>query len=77
MQTSDKTYQAPRFNAKMTSADIVLNVDLIRKAALEIGRTVVLERIPGAIHDVFASAPRQAAMAYAGLERFARGYATD
>lgn len=75
LQTSDQTYQAPRFSTKMASADIVLNVDLIRRAALKIGNTVVLEQIPGATHDVFASAPEQTALAFAGLERFVRGYA--
>ncbi len=74
IQTSAKTYQSPRYSSKMTRADIVLNVDLIRRAGAEVGDTVVLQRIPGAVHDVFASAPEQLHRAYAGIAHFAAGY---
>jgi alpha-beta hydrolase superfamily lysophospholipase len=41
---------------------------------LSLGRTVTLERIDGALHDVFLSAPRVRADAYARLSRWIRAY---
>ena len=55
--------------------DAVLDVNTIALRALSLGRTVTLERIDGALHDVFLSAPRVRADAYARLARWIRGYA--
>ena len=41
----------------MRSTDVVLDVNTIALRALSLGRTVTLERIDGALHDVFLSAP--------------------
>ncbi len=51
------------WSPEMTSADTVLVVDDIARAATRIGADVTLARIDGAIHDVFLSAaePREAA----------------
>ena len=42
----------------MRRTDAVLDVNTIALRALSLGRTVTLERIDGALHDVFLSAPR-------------------
>lgn len=43
------------------SSDVVLNVDIMHKRALTLGRNVVHHRVPDAMHDVFLSRykPRQ------------------
>lgn len=54
----------------MTSADAVLMVDDIARAATRIGRDVSIARIEGAIHDVFLSAPEPRAAAFTQLRRW-------
>ncbi|MCT9820772.1 alpha/beta hydrolase [Microbacterium sp. W1N] len=55
----------------MTQTDSVLVVDDIARAATRIGTDVTLSRIPGAIHDVFLSAPQPRSTAYAAMRRWA------
>ena len=61
----------------MRRTDAVLDVNTIALRALSLGRTVTLERIDGALHDVFLSAPRVRADAYARLSRWIRAYVLD
>jgi alpha-beta hydrolase superfamily lysophospholipase len=61
----------------MRSTDAVLDVNMIALRSLGLGRTVTLERIDGALHDVFLSAPRVRKDAYARLARWIRAYAPD
>jgi alpha-beta hydrolase superfamily lysophospholipase len=61
----------------MRSTDVVLDVNMIALRALSLGRTVTLERIDGALHDVFLSAPAVRADAYSRLARWIRGYVFD
>ncbi|MEO5778846.1 alpha/beta hydrolase [Arthrobacter oryzae] len=61
----------------MRSTDAVLDVNTIAVRALSLGRTVTLERIDGALHDVFLSAPRVRADAYNRLARWIRAYVLD
>ncbi|MET1022552.1 MAG: alpha/beta hydrolase [Arthrobacter sp.] len=65
------------WNESMRRADAVLDVNTIALRALSLGRTVTLERIDGALHDVFLSAPRVRADAYARLARWLRAYVLD
>jgi alpha-beta hydrolase superfamily lysophospholipase len=44
---------------------------------MALGRTVTLERIDGALHDVFLSPPHVRADAYARLNRWIRGYVLE
>lgn len=64
-----------RWSADLTSADTVLVVDDIAKAALRLGPTVTVERIDGALHDVFLSRHGAREEAYARLDRWVRGWA--
>ncbi|MDI3211250.1 alpha/beta hydrolase [Arthrobacter sp. AL12] len=61
----------------MRRTDAVLDVNTIALRALSLGRTVTLERIDGALHDVFLSAPCVRADAYARLARWLRAYVLD
>jgi alpha-beta hydrolase superfamily lysophospholipase len=64
-----------RWSADLTSADTVLVVDDIAKAALKLGPSVTVERIDGALHDVFLSRHDAREEAYARMDRWVRGWA--
>lgn len=64
-----------RWSDELTSADSVLVVDDIARAALKLGSSVTVERIDGALHDVFLSRRDVRAAAYARLDRWVRGWA--
>ncbi|MEV7632169.1 alpha/beta hydrolase [Microbacterium sp. NPDC089318] len=64
-----------RWSDELTSADSVLVVDDIARAALKLGASVTVERIDGALHDVFLSRREPRAEAYARLDRWVRGWA--
>jgi alpha-beta hydrolase superfamily lysophospholipase len=66
----------PFWSEEMRRTDAVLDVDIIALRALTLGRTVTVERIDGALHDVFLSPAAVRADAYARLSRWLRGYAT-
>ncbi len=61
----------------MRRTDAVLDVNTIALRALSLGRSVTLERIDGALHDVFLSAPRVRADAYYRLSRWLRAFVLD
>ncbi|MGO4249097.1 alpha/beta hydrolase [Paenarthrobacter sp. RAF54_2] len=58
----------------MRRSDAVLDVGIIALRAMALGRSVTLERVDGGLHDVFLSAPKVRADAYARLSRWIRGY---
>ncbi|WP_159574831.1 alpha/beta hydrolase [Microbacterium sp. 8M] len=59
----------------LTRADSVLVVDDIARAALKLGRSVTVEWIDGALHDVFLSRHEAREEAYARLGRWVDGWA--
>jgi alpha-beta hydrolase superfamily lysophospholipase len=65
----------PFWTEEMRRTDAVLDVNIIALRALTLGRSVTLERIDGALHDVFLSPAGVRADAYARLARWLRGYA--
>ena len=65
---SARTAVPTRWDEELTSADSVLVVDDIARAALKLGRSVTIERIDGALHDVFLSRHDAREDAYARLE---------
>ncbi|KAM9862090.1 alpha/beta hydrolase [Leucobacter sp. BZR 635] len=71
---SQRSALPARWSDELTRADSVLDVDDISRAALRLGPSVTLERIDGALHDIFMSAPEPRADAYARLERWSRGW---
>ncbi|XPP27022.1 MAG: alpha/beta hydrolase [Leucobacter sp.] len=62
------------WNDEMLRSDTVLDVDQVARAALRLGPTVTVERIDGALHDVFLSAAPVRAEAYRRLDRWLRGW---
>ncbi|MCC2661198.1 MAG: lysophospholipase [Arthrobacter sp.] len=64
----------PFWREEMRRADAVLDVHIIAVRALSLGSSVTVERIDGALHDVFLSRAEVRADAYRRLERWIRGY---
>lgn len=62
------------WNDAMLRADTVLDVDAVARASLRLGASVTIERIDGALHDVFLSEPGARAEAYHRMERWLRGW---
>lgn len=57
VMTSAETHFGAKFSPKMLTTDSVLDVEDTAKRALKLGRSIMLHRLPGALHDVYASAP--------------------
>ncbi|QMU96191.1 alpha/beta hydrolase [Microbacterium esteraromaticum] len=72
---SARTAVPTRWSDELTRADSVLVVDDIARAALKLGSSVTVERIDGALHDVFLSRREARDEAYARLDRWVRGWA--
>ncbi|ALX65617.1 alpha/beta hydrolase [Microbacterium sp. XT11] len=64
-----------RWSEDLTRADSVLAVDAVARAALKLGPSVTVERIDGALHDVFLSRHDAREEAYRRLERWVTGWA--
>lgn len=71
---SARTAIPTRWSDELTSADTVLVVDDIARASLKLGPSVTVERIAGALHDVFLSRHEARDLAYARLDRWVVGY---
>ncbi|MDR2254428.1 MAG: alpha/beta hydrolase [Arthrobacter sp.] len=65
---------ATRWMPEMERSDSVLVVDEIAERATRLGRSVTIERLDGALHDVFLSAAPVRALAYETLARWAAGH---
>lgn len=63
-----------RWSEDLTRTDSVLVVDDIARAALKLGPTVTVERIDGALHDIFLSRHEAREEAYRRLDRWVRGW---
>lgn len=64
-----------RWSEHLTRADTVLDVEEVARAALRLGESVTVERIDGALHDVFVSRHDARDEAYARLGRWVTGWA--
>ena len=62
-----------RWSDELTRADTVLVVDDIARASLKLGDSVTVERIPGALHDIFLSRADARDIAYERLDRWVMG----
>ncbi|KIP51276.1 alpha/beta hydrolase [Leucobacter komagatae] len=71
---STRTALPARWSEELTRADTVLDVEGVSRAALRLGRSVTLERVDGALHDVFMSAPGPRGDAYDRMQRWAKGW---
>lgn len=70
---SERSIAPTRWVDDLKHVDSVLNVSAVAQAALQLGPSVTIERIRGALHDIFLSAPYPRADAYYRLERWMRG----
>jgi alpha-beta hydrolase superfamily lysophospholipase len=66
----------PFWSEEMRRTDAVLDVNIIALRALTLGRSVTVERVDGALHDVFLSPATVREDAYARLARWLHGYGT-
>ncbi|MFQ4148971.1 alpha/beta hydrolase [Arthrobacter sp. LAPM80] len=71
---SARSMLGPVWSDEMLRADVVLDVRSLALRSLQLGDTMTLERIEGALHEVFLSAAPVRTDAYARLERWLRGY---
>lgn len=74
VQASTRSLRKVGYDPEMEETDVVLDVDAIARRSIQLGRTVVLNRVPGAMHDLFLSHASAQRTAFTGLLRFARGY---
>lgn len=70
---SQRSAVPARWSEDLTRADTVLVVDDIARASLKLGSSVTVERIDGALHDVFLSRREARNEAYARLDRWVTG----
>lgn len=68
---STRTVVPTRWSDELMDADTVLVVGEIARASLRLGSSVTVERIEGALHDVFLSRHAARELAYARLDRWA------
>lgn len=54
--TSTESYFAPKYSSKMQTADSVIDVHDTARAAVQLGKSVMVHKIEDALHDVYASA---------------------
>lgn len=71
---SSQSVSPVKWSEEMLRADSVLNVDDIAKAATRIGESVTIERIDGALHDVFISEAAATLDAFQRMERWMNGF---
>lgn len=71
---STHSSMSTKWSDELAAADTVLAVDEVARAALNLGTSVAIERIPGALHDVFLSRREARREAYDRMARWVRGY---
>lgn len=74
MLASTRTLISPRWNEDMRGADIVLDVELLARRAVQLGPTVTVVRIAGGVHDLTLSPAPARAVFYAQIARWLIGY---
>ena len=71
---SDRTLFATKWSEAMRSADIVIDVTTVADRAVKLGRVVTIAHLPGAVHDVFLSAPEVREMAFSDIRKWLEAY---
>ncbi|AEI10866.1 alpha/beta hydrolase [Cellulomonas gilvus] len=74
MLASARTLISPWWSEQMRSADVVLDVELLARRAVQLGPVVTVVRIPDGVHDLTLSAPPVRARFYAELDRWTAAY---
>lgn len=76
MLLSERTLIQADWSEEMMGVDAVIDVHVMAKLGLQIGRRVMVNRFDGALHDVFLSRPSVRKLAYAELGDWMRSYAS-
>ena len=76
MLLSGSTVYRAQWTPEYQENDAVLDVELLARRAVKLGRRVSVVRLPGAMHDVFASGEQVRQRAFSETERWLRAYAT-
>lgn len=71
---SGRSLNGPRWREDMKNADVVLDIQTMAARVVKLGSSVTLERIDGALHDVFLSREDVRREAYKRLARWTRAY---
>ncbi|MGA7207002.1 MAG: alpha/beta hydrolase [Specibacter sp.] len=72
---SSRSLLGPVWNDAMLHADVVLDVRALAVRSLSLGSSVAVERVTGALHEVFLSNTAVREDAYFRLDRWLHGYA--
>ncbi|QHT57991.1 alpha/beta hydrolase [Cellulomonas sp. H30R-01] len=71
---SSRTVISPRWSEDMRSADVVLDVELVARRAVQLGPLVTVVRIAGGLHDLTLSPQPVRTRFYAELDRWTAAY---
>jgi len=71
---SRASLRSVNYAPQMAHADVVLDVDILAKRALDLADTVVVDRVPGAMHDVYLSEESVRDQAFKRIVQFVHGY---
>ena len=71
---SARTVISPRWSEDMRRSDVVLDVELVARRAVQLGPVVTVVRIPDGLHDLTLSAPPVRARFYAEIDRWLAAY---
>jgi len=74
MLASARTVISPRWSEDMRAADIVLDVELLARRAVQLGPLVTVVRVTGGLHDLTLSPHPVRARFYAELDRWTAAY---
>lgn len=74
---SSRSHFGLNWRDEMLSEDTVIEVEGVARSALKLGPSVTVERIEGALHDVFLSQPAARAVAYERLDDWLTGWAAS
>jgi alpha-beta hydrolase superfamily lysophospholipase len=75
MLASTHSLISPRWTEAMRRSDVVLDVELLARRAVQLGPTVTVVRVRDGLHDLALSAPPVRARFYAELDRWSTAYA--
>jgi alpha-beta hydrolase superfamily lysophospholipase len=71
---SSRTLFLTRWTDEMREVDTVIDVTTVASRAVKLGRVVTVTHLPGAVHDVFLSAPAVRARAFADIQTWLGAY---
>ncbi|WP_028050616.1 alpha/beta hydrolase [Cellulomonas sp. URHD0024] len=74
MLCSSRTLISPRWSEDMRSADVVLDVELLARRAVQLGSHVTVIRVPDGLHDLALSPAPVRARFYAEIDRWVSAY---